>query len=93
MDFPARKRRRADALTRLGALRRDIIETNIASHSGRLFKVVGDGLSAEFASAVATRGTEKTFPNGTGGHGCSKLKQETSDPRRKVGSDTTEGKT
>jgi adenylate cyclase len=42
----------ADALTRLGALRRDIIEPNIASHSGRLFKIMGDGFLAEFASAV-----------------------------------------
>jgi adenylate cyclase len=42
----------ADALIRLGKLRRDIIETNIASHSGRLFKIMGDGFLAEFASAV-----------------------------------------
>jgi TolB-like protein/tetratricopeptide (TPR) repeat protein len=42
----------ADALTRLGALRRDIIEPNIAKHSGRLFKIMGDGFLAEFASAV-----------------------------------------
>lgn len=41
-----------DALTRLGTLRRDIIEPNIAGHSGRLFKVMGDGFLAEFASAV-----------------------------------------
>jgi adenylate cyclase len=42
----------ADALTRLGTLRRDIIEPNIAGHSGRLFKTMGDGFLAEFASAV-----------------------------------------
>src|SRR5882757_6243338 len=42
----------ADALTRLGTLRRDIIEPNIAGHSGRLFKIMGDGFLAEFASAV-----------------------------------------
>jgi TolB-like protein/class 3 adenylate cyclase len=42
----------ADALKRLGALRRDVIEPNIASHSGRLFKIMGDGFLAEFASAV-----------------------------------------
>ena len=41
-----------DALARLGALRRDIIEPNIAKYSGRLFKVMGDGFLAEFASAV-----------------------------------------
>jgi TolB-like protein len=42
----------SDALARLGALRRDIIEPNIAKHSGRLFKIMGDGFLAEFASAV-----------------------------------------
>jgi adenylate cyclase len=42
----------ADALARLGTLRRDIIEPNIAGHSGRLFKIMGDGFFAEFASAV-----------------------------------------
>lgn len=41
-----------DALARLGSLRRDIIEPNIAKHSGRLFKIMGDGFLAEFASAV-----------------------------------------
>ena len=40
------------ALARLGVLRRDVIEPNIAKHSGRLFKVMGDGFLAEFASAV-----------------------------------------
>jgi adenylate cyclase len=42
----------ADALSRLSRLRRDIIEPTIAGHSGRLFKVMGDGFLAEFASAV-----------------------------------------
>jgi len=42
----------AGALARLGVLRRDIIEPNIASHSGRLFKTMGDGFLVEFASAV-----------------------------------------
>ena len=42
----------ADALARLGTLRRDIIEPNITKHSGRLFKIMGDGFLAEFASAV-----------------------------------------
>ena len=42
----------ADALERLSALRRGIIEPNIAKHSGRLFKVMGDGFLAQFASAV-----------------------------------------
>jgi adenylate cyclase len=42
----------AGALAQLGRLRRDIIEPNIARHSGRLFKIMGDGFLAEFASAV-----------------------------------------
>jgi adenylate cyclase len=42
----------ADAISRLSRLRRDIIEPSIAGHSGRLFKVMGDGFLAEFASAV-----------------------------------------
>ena len=42
----------ADALSRLSKLRRDIIEPNIAAHYGRLFKIMGDGFLAEFASAV-----------------------------------------
>jgi adenylate cyclase len=41
-----------DALARLRALRLDIIEPNITKHSGRLFKIMGDGFLAEFASAV-----------------------------------------
>ncbi|WMT73334.1 adenylate/guanylate cyclase domain-containing protein [Bradyrhizobium sp. Ash2021] len=42
----------ADALTRLSMLRREIIEPGITKHSGRLFKIMGDGFLAEFASAV-----------------------------------------
>jgi adenylate cyclase len=42
----------ADALTRLATLRRKIIEPNITGHSGRLFKIMGDGFLAEFGSAV-----------------------------------------
>jgi adenylate cyclase len=41
-----------DALARLSALRSDVIEPNIAKHSGRLFKVMGDGFLVEYASAV-----------------------------------------
>lgn len=41
-----------DALQRLSALRREVIEPNIAKHSGRLFKIMGDGFLVEFASAV-----------------------------------------
>jgi adenylate cyclase len=39
-------------LARLSALRREVVEPNIAKHSGRLFKIMGDGFLAEFASAV-----------------------------------------
>ena len=42
----------AGALASLGVLRRGIIEPNVAQHSGRLFKVMGDGFLVEFASAV-----------------------------------------
>src|SRR5947209_8978185 len=42
----------AGALTRLALLRRSIIEPNVATHSGRLFKRMGDGFLVEFASAV-----------------------------------------
>jgi class 3 adenylate cyclase len=41
-----------DALARLSTLRSDVIEPGIAKHSGRLFKVMGDGFLVEFASAV-----------------------------------------
>src|SRR3954447_25167624 len=42
----------AGALASLGVLRRGIIEPNVAAHSGRLFKIMGDGFLVEFASAV-----------------------------------------
>ena len=39
-------------LARLAALRRDVIEPQVAAYGGRLFKAVGDGFLVEFASAV-----------------------------------------
>jgi class 3 adenylate cyclase len=43
-------------LTRLKALRREIVEPAIAEHNGRLVKLIGDGALVEFASALdATR--------------------------------------
>ena len=39
-------------LARLKLLRRDIIDPSIASHSGRIVKLMGDGALVEFASAV-----------------------------------------
>jgi TolB-like protein/Flp pilus assembly protein TadD len=39
-------------LSRLTALRRDLIDPAIAAHSGRIVKLMGDGALVEFASAV-----------------------------------------
>jgi adenylate cyclase len=41
-----------DTHARYKALRRDIIEPNIAEHRGRVVKLTGDGVLVEFASAV-----------------------------------------
>ena len=43
----------AATLTRLKALRAEVIDPAIASHQGRIFKTTGDGLLAEFASVVS----------------------------------------
>ena len=42
----------AGTLTRLKAMRRDLIDPLIAAHSGRTVKLMGDGALVEFASAV-----------------------------------------
>ena len=42
----------AGTLSRLNALRRELIDPAIASHSGRIVKLMGDGALVEFASAV-----------------------------------------
>jgi adenylate cyclase len=39
-------------LAALGKLRADIIDPTIAKHRGRIFKLMGDGILAEFASVV-----------------------------------------
>ena len=39
-------------LSRLNALRRELIDPTIAGHSGRIVKLMGDGALVEFASAV-----------------------------------------
>jgi len=42
----------ARTLSRLNALRRELIGPTIAAHSGRIVKLMGDGTLVEFASAV-----------------------------------------
>jgi adenylate cyclase len=42
----------AGTLSRLNALRRQLIDPTIAAHSGRIVKLMGDGALVEFASAV-----------------------------------------
>ena len=42
----------AGTLARLKALQRDLIDPNIAAHSGRIVKLMGDGVLVEFGSAV-----------------------------------------
>jgi TolB-like protein len=42
----------ADTFDRLRAHRRDLFEPEIAKHHGRIFKLMGDGLLAEFGSVV-----------------------------------------
>ena len=42
----------ASTLSRLNALRRELIDPAIAAHSGRVVKLMGDGALVEFASAV-----------------------------------------
>ena len=42
----------AGTLARLKAMRRDLFDPVIAAHSGRTFKLMGDGALVEFASAV-----------------------------------------
>ena len=42
----------AGTLARLKAMRHDLVDPLIAAHSGRTFKLMGDGALVEFASAV-----------------------------------------
>lgn len=42
----------AGTLSRLQALRHDVVDPTIAAHSGRMVKLMGDGALVEFASAV-----------------------------------------
>src|SRR5262245_12996020 len=42
----------ADTMACLTSLRRDVIDPAIASHHGRIFKLMGDGVLVEYASVV-----------------------------------------
>src|SRR5271157_3194171 len=42
----------AGTLSRLNALRRELIDPTIAAHAGRIVKLMGDGALVEFASTV-----------------------------------------
>ena len=46
------ERDEAGTLARLAALRADVIEPALAEHRGRLVKLIGDGVLAEFGSVV-----------------------------------------
>jgi class 3 adenylate cyclase/tetratricopeptide (TPR) repeat protein len=46
------ERNEAETFTRLRAHRKDLFEPEIAKHNGRIFKLMGDGLLAEFGSVV-----------------------------------------
>ena len=39
--------------SRIGSLRREVIEPRLSEHQGRLIKTTGDGFLAEFASPIA----------------------------------------
>ena len=41
-----------NTLSRLKSLRRDLVDPCIASHNGRIVKLMGDGMLVEFASVV-----------------------------------------
>ena len=42
----------AGTFERLRAYRKELIEPEVARHQGRIFKLMGDGLLAEFGSIV-----------------------------------------
>src|SRR5438270_10829869 len=70
----------AGALASLGVLRRGIIERNVARHSGRVVKIMGDGFLAEFARAVQAAGCamaiqKETESSACGRDRCSKMRR------------------
>jgi adenylate cyclase len=52
----------ADTLVALRALRREVIDPRIAAHHGRIVKLMGDGIIAEFGSVVAGRQDGRRLP-------------------------------
>lgn len=59
----------AGTLARLRALRHDVIDPAIGRYSGRLFKAMGDGLLAEFSSAVAAVSCAQAIQQANAGGG------------------------
>ncbi|MBR0899336.1 adenylate cyclase [Bradyrhizobium tropiciagri] len=55
----------ATTLVQLGRLRHEVIEPSIRAHEGRLFKTMGDGFLAEFASPVRALECAIAIQNGT----------------------------
>nr|WP_249802070.1 adenylate/guanylate cyclase domain-containing protein [Bradyrhizobium zhengyangense] len=55
------------ALSQLARLRREVVEPAIHRHEGRLFKAMGDGFLAEFASPVRALECAIAIQNGTTG--------------------------
>jgi hypothetical protein len=51
-DRPSADQLWAGTADRLPSMRRDVVDPLLAEHGGRVFKTTGDGLLAEFASAL-----------------------------------------
>ena len=58
----------AGTLARLKALRRNLIDPQIAAHSGRIVKLMGDGVLVEFGSAVDAVACAIKIQKHLGGH-------------------------
>src|SRR5271156_2005333 len=66
----------AGKISRLNALRRDLIDPTIAAHSGRIVKLMGDGALVEFASAVDAVGCAIEIQRQLGEHDAVGLKAD-----------------
>jgi adenylate cyclase len=59
----------AGTLTALRALLKDLVEPTLKRHQGRVVKLIGDGLLAEFASVVdAVGGSDRDRTQAVLGH-------------------------